>query len=110
MESVLREVSSHGLINDHTPSVDLFDLDYLDSRLDSLLGAFPEPFFLHAAAMKANSIRGVLQAVRDRGLGAECASLCEVVHALDLGFKPDMVVFDSPCKTKVCCTNCIYTE
>ncbi len=100
MESVLREVSSLGLINDHTPSIDLFDLDYLDFRLDSLLEAFPESFFLHAAAMKANSIRGVMQAVRAKGLGAECASLSEVLHALEIGFAPETVVFDSPCKTR----------
>ena len=53
-------MTQRGLIGDHTPSVDLFDLDYLDSRVDSVLEAFPEEFFLHAAAMKANSICGVM--------------------------------------------------
>ncbi len=56
---------------------------------------------MHAGALKANSIRGVLQAARDKGLGAECASISEAIHALSLGFAPETVVYDSPCKTKV---------
>lgn len=63
--------------------------------------AFPEDFILHAMALKANSIRGVLLAAKEKGLGAECASICETVHALSLGFPPEKVVFDSPCKTRV---------
>jgi len=33
------------------------------------------------------------------GLGAEAASMGEMVHALNLGFDPEKVVFDSPVKT-----------
>ena len=36
---------------------ELFDVDYLNGRLDSLLEAFPEPFFEHAMAVKANPLR-----------------------------------------------------
>ena len=32
-------------------------------------------------------------------MGAECASLGEVRHALQCGCAPDRVVYDSPCKS-----------
>ena len=101
MEQVLREVCRKGLVHDDAPSVDIFDLDYLAARIDSLQKAFPEPYFLHAAAMKANSIRGILQVPKEKKMGAEGASICEVIHAINLGFRPEDVVYDSPCKTKV---------
>ncbi|QQP56639.1 Diaminopimelate decarboxylase, partial [Caligus rogercresseyi] len=43
MESVYRVfLSEQNLINDSTPSIDIFDLDYFHSRIDSLLSAFPQ--------------------------------------------------------------------
>ena len=44
-------------MSDSQPSVDLFNLDYFRARLRSAKAAFPEPFILHAMALKANSIR-----------------------------------------------------
>ena len=38
---------------------------------------------------------------KEEGFGGECASIAEAVHALSTGIKPEDVVFDSPCKTKV---------
>ena len=101
MDKVFKAAASKGLINDSQPSIDLFDLDYFEARIDQLKSAFSETFINHAAALKANSIRGVLSTARDKGLGAECASICEVVHALDLGFAASEIVFDSPVKTNV---------
>ncbi len=98
---VLQTLSAQGLISDETPNVDIFDLDYLDARIDSLDQAFPEQFFLHAAAIKANSIRGIISEAKKKGMGAECASISEVVHALECGFDPGKIVYDSPCKSKV---------
>lgn len=48
-----------------------------------------------------NSFRGVLRIAMEAGFGGECASLPEALHALSVGFQPQKVVFDSPCKTKV---------
>jgi diaminopimelate decarboxylase len=62
--------------------------------------AFSEDFFLHAVAVKANSIRGILSLAKSKGFGAECASISEAVHGLSLGFQPDRVVYDSPIKTR----------
>ena len=90
------------LINDNTPSIDIFDFDYFGGRLDQLHAAFPEPFFLHAMAMKANSLRGILKFALEKGAyGSECASISEAIHAVATGFRPENVVYDSPCKTRV---------
>ena len=95
---------------------DLFDLDYFQGRVESLKNAFPEPFFNHAMAVKANSIRGVLLEACRLGLGGECASLQEAKHCLSLGktyiclnfffikLRPSgmpsrKIIFDSPVKT-----------
>ena len=50
--------------------------------------------------MKANPLTKVLNVARDNLLGAECASLSEVVHSLKIGFEPHKIVYDSPCKTE----------
>ena len=68
-----------------------------------LKAAFPEAFFNHCFAIKANPIRGVLKAVRDTGfMGAETASIAEVMLAHELGFPSNQIVYDSPVKSKVC--------
>ena len=47
------------------------------------------------------SYRGVVQTAKEEGFGGEGASIAEAFHALSIGIKPEDVVFDSPCKTKV---------
>ena len=34
-----------------------------------------------------------------KGLGAECASIGEILNCLDAGFSGDRIVYDSPVKT-----------
>ena len=51
----------------------------------SLKSAFPERFIVHAMAVKANCVRGVLREACRLGLGGECASLQEAKHCLSLG-------------------------
>lgn len=99
LEDIIKKVVEKGLLNDDQPSLDLFNLDYFRGRISSLKDAFPEPFFNHAMAVKANTIRGIMMEANSQGLGAECASLQEAKHALSLGFEPSKVVFDSPVKT-----------
>ena len=97
---ILSTLISKNLINNEMPSVDAFDVDYLAERLDKLREAFPEDFILNAVALKANPICGVLQVAADKGFGAECASICEVIHALSLGFPSEKVVYNSPVKRR----------
>ena len=102
LERVIQKALEKNLLTDEQPSFvshcfeywkphkfgnlqDLFDLDYFQGRVDSLKKAFPEPFFNHAMAVKANSIRGVLLEANRLGLGGECASLQEAKHCLSLG-------------------------
>jgi len=99
MEEVIKKVLEKDLLNDDQPSVELFDVDYLNGRVDSLLEAFPEDYFTHAMAVKANPLRCVMSVIKERGMGAECASLQEAKHSLSLGFPAGKVVYDSPVKT-----------
>ncbi|CAB4055909.1 unnamed protein product [Lepeophtheirus salmonis] len=88
MDSIYNTIlHEYALINDSTPSIDLFDLNYFNSRIDSLKSVFPQGGnspFTHTFA----------------GLGAECASISEVLLALSLDFEPSKVIYDSPCKTR----------
>jgi diaminopimelate decarboxylase len=40
--------------------------------------AFPEPFFFHHYAVKANPIKSILKVVKNNHFGVECASFGEV--------------------------------
>ena len=98
---ILSAAIAKNLINDETPSIDAFDLDYFRGRLDSLKFAFHEDFILNAVALKANPIRGILKvAAAPKGFGAEGASVTEVAHALSLNFPPEKVVLGSIVKTR----------
>jgi diaminopimelate decarboxylase len=55
---------------------------------------------------------GVLKKACQLNLGAECASIVEVKHAIQCGFAKEKIVFDSPAKTnqeiKFCIENGVY--
>jgi diaminopimelate decarboxylase len=116
----------HNQMQQH--ALDLFDLTAFDARLDELSTAFESvlkvhhendnfengPCFIHALAVKANPVRGILSraaAAQTRAsakttttprtrFGAECASYPEVMHALSLNCfeSPRSIIYDSPCK------------
>jgi len=82
------------------PPVGLFyDLDVWEGGLRTCADAFG-PGFMHAIAMKSNSVSWMMRRALSLGYGCECASVGEVVHALALGCPPEKIVFDSPCKTR----------
>ena len=94
-------VNEKKLLNDETPSIDIYDLDYLEARMNELRASFPEPFFQHTLAIKVNPMRGILKHVLKTGfMGAECASIGEVLLSIQCGFPADQVVYDSPVKSK----------
>jgi len=87
---------AHALV----PPVGLFyDLNVWEGGLRTCKDAFG-PGFMHAIAMKSNSVSWMLRRALSMGYGCECASVGEVVHALALGCPPEKIVFDSPCKTR----------
>jgi diaminopimelate decarboxylase len=62
------------------------DLDRVAQNYDRLTAAFPDADVHYA--VKANAGRSVLEALREMGAGAECASAGEVNRALDAGYDP----------------------
>ena len=98
VEEVLAEAIRQDIISDDDPAALLYDTDEFANTIGQVQRAFPEST-LHTIAVKANPVSRLLEFARDRGLGAECASLPELQHALRIGFTPTKVVFDSPAKT-----------
>ncbi|EQC39414.1 hypothetical protein SDRG_03617 [Saprolegnia diclina VS20] len=96
--SIVQRVVQHGYVDAANPVVDLFDMEMFLSRLHELRAAFP-PFWTHALAIKANPLAGILRHAQPLGFGLETASYAEAMHALRLGFLPDKIIVDSPCKT-----------
>jgi diaminopimelate decarboxylase len=73
------------LADAHGTPLYVTDLDRVRENAARLLAAFPDADVRYA--VKAHTGRAVLRAVREAGLGAECASAGEVVRALDAGFE-----------------------
>lgn len=98
VDQVLRSAHKSGLLGLETQAVALFyDLDALKETLLALRVAFP-PHFLHCIAVKANPLPFFLRGAVEMGFGLETASMGEVMMALQVGCKPDHIVFDSPAK------------
>lgn len=77
-----------------------YDLDLVDDHYRHCSDAFG-PTFLHCVAIKSNSLSRMLRYTYDvHGFGIECASMGEVLHAMNHCKIPKShIVFDSPCKT-----------
>lgn len=98
LKGPIQAALAKNLLHDDSPCIDIFDQDSLKARLQNIQKSLPG--WLHAAAIKACPLSGVLLQALEEGFGAECASMGEVKHALSLGFKPETIVYDSPVKTK----------
>jgi len=72
------------LAAEHDTPLYVQDLDRVRENCERLLAAFPDADVRYA--VKAHTGRTVLEAVRDAGLDAECASAGEVDRALAAGF------------------------
>jgi diaminopimelate decarboxylase len=86
------------LLSGHSSAI-FHHLGLMRSRIAALKAAFPVNT-LHAIAIKANPVVGILREVVQAGAGLEAASIEEVHLALAAGCSADRVVFDSPAKTK----------
>ena len=80
------------------PMALFYDLDAWERNLANIRALFGS-HWLHACAAKTNPLFWFLRQEKALGHGAECASIAEVVAALENGFAPENVVFDSPSKT-----------
>ncbi|MFF3446889.1 diaminopimelate decarboxylase [Streptomyces sp. NPDC002667] len=101
-ERILRAAVQEKLLEPETALLAGFiDLDGVDETVTSLHRAFPDSLrVLHAFAAKANCLVPVLEELRRNGMGCEVASAGELAQALEAGFEPEHIVFDSPAKTR----------
>ena len=76
-----------------------YDMDLLERTLDKLVEC-SEKYDIHIHyAIKANVNECLLNKISERGLGADCVSGNEVLHAIKCGFSPSKIVFAGVGKT-----------
>lgn len=95
----LRTALAQGFISADDTAVIFLDTGFIRHRMLSLMQAFP-PSALHTVAVKANPLPAVLRLLAAQSAGAEAASLPEMLLALQCGFPPHRIVYDSPAKTR----------
>jgi diaminopimelate decarboxylase len=93
-----RALQEKNLLHDDDTAILFYDLSLLDEKIRELIRSFPETT-LHAIAIKANPLNKILKRLSEFGVGVEAASLPELHIAINAGFPPDKIVFDSPTKT-----------
>ena len=98
IQSVFQLALQNGLIRNEDSSVIFYDLDHLEERIRHLVSLFP-PSALHGIALKANPLIFILKILDKLGMGVEAASLGEVIIALNTGYSPKKIIYDSPVKT-----------
>jgi diaminopimelate decarboxylase len=95
---IARTLIERQLLREDAPLIGIIDFDSLGATINALRGAFPS-HFTHAFAAKANSMPSVLSFMCGAGMGCEVASPSEFAAAIQAGFAPTNIVFDSPAKT-----------
>ncbi|GHD21553.1 type III PLP-dependent enzyme domain-containing protein [Nocardiopsis kunsanensis] len=108
MESVerrahaLEALAAEGVFdNDDHPLIGVLDRQAVRDRVRELEDAFDGPGRrLHTVAAKAATLVPVLGWFAEAGMGCEVASPGELAMALEAGFDPSRIVFDSPAKTR----------
>lgn len=94
----LRLALRQGVAGEEDPALVFYDLNGLEDAYRGLEGLFA-PHTLHALAVKAAPLPGLLAHLTALGAGLEAASLPELFLALAAGCPPGRIVFDSPAKT-----------
>eukprot|EP00047_Mylnosiga_fluctuans_P004914 m.237256 g.237256 ORF g.237256 m.237256 type:complete len:453 (-) comp13110_c0_seq1:115-1473(-) len=95
----LKAAVAQGLLSEGKPLAMFWNLTEINRALEEVKTAFP-PNALHTVAAKANQLLSILKVAKQAGAGCECASLGELQQALNAGFAPDKIMFDSPVKTR----------
>ncbi|NUP77205.1 MAG: diaminopimelate decarboxylase [Nonomuraea sp.] len=99
--AVLRHAVRAGALGPGQPVAGFLDPAGVRDSVTALHDAFGAvPDVLHTFAAKAASLIPVLRLLADAGMGCEVASPGELRIALDAGFDPATIVFDSPAKTR----------
>jgi diaminopimelate decarboxylase len=95
----LERAVAEGLLTAAVPAALFHDLGRLRARFARLAAAFPIEA-LHAVAIKANPVLGILRALVALGAGLEAASIEEVELARAVGCPAERIVYDSPARTR----------
>ncbi|MCP4584217.1 MAG: diaminopimelate decarboxylase [candidate division Zixibacteria bacterium] len=98
VSAVFKRVQKDDLIAGDDTSLLFYDLSRLSGRISNLIDLFPDST-LHAVAVKANPLAKILGHLCQLDVGAEVASLPELLLAESTGFRSEKIVFDSPAKT-----------
>ncbi|MFD5429941.1 diaminopimelate decarboxylase [Streptomyces sp. NPDC127084] len=102
-DQAVREAVAQGLLGaEAEPVIALLDIAGLRAGAASLRAAFEQVTdapVLHAFAVKAAPLVGVLRLLGSEGLGAEVASPGELALAQAAGIPAERIVLDSPAKT-----------
>lgn len=98
----LEALVSEGVFDDDDhPLIGVLDRQAVQDRVRELQDAFDGPGRrLHTVAAKAATLVPVLGWFAEAGMGCEVASPGELAMALEAGFDPSRIVFDSPAKTR----------
>ncbi|GAA4065711.1 diaminopimelate decarboxylase [Nonomuraea soli] len=96
---VVRRAVDTGALSPGQPVAGFLDVAGVRASVERLHAAFG-PGVLHTFAAKAASLVPVLRLLAGSGMGCEVASPGELRIALDAGFDPATIVFDSPAKTR----------
>jgi len=72
--------------------------EIIKMKYDELLECLPENFHIHYA-FKANPNRDVVKTIQNFGMGADIASLGELILAKETGYLPEKIEFTGPGKT-----------
>ena len=98
----LETLAAEGVFdNDDHPLIGVLDRQAVRDRVRELQDAFGGPGRrLHTVAAKAATLVPVLGWFAEAGMGCEVASPGELAMALEAGFAPSRIVFDSPAKTR----------
>ena len=70
-----------------------YDLNLLSRTLDSMIKASSLYGYHVHYAMKANSNKEILNAISNKGLGADCVSGNEILRAIEAGFEKSNIAF-----------------
>ena len=98
IEQVFQSALKDGMIRKEDTALLFFDLDHLEKRILTIKSLFPATT-LHGIAIKANPLEGILRRIVKLGVGVEAATLGEVMIAMNTGYSPSKIVYDSPVKT-----------
>ena len=78
-EAVLTCLISSGKLSESCPCGLYLSCEVLLENMNEIRSAFPEAFFKHRYAIKANPIKMLLRFIGENGFGTECASAEEVL-------------------------------